>query len=94
MSSHPAEIKIITPVDFEKLLQTSDRLNYQIVDVREENELQIAKFPGSDILNFPLSQVNHIGEEIKEGKLLDRSKPTICICRRGARAGRFATFLG
>ena len=94
MSSHTATVKMITPVDFQKLMGSSDRSNYQMIDVREENELQIAKFPGADILNLPLSQMEHIGEQIKQGKLLDRMKPTICICRRGARAGRFATFLG
>lgn len=94
MSTGISEVKLMTPKEFQSLLQSSERSNYQLVDVREENELQVAKFDGTDIINLPLSQIEQIGQEIKQGKLLDLNKPTICICRRGARAGRFATFLG
>eukprot|EP01040_Poterioochromonas_malhamensis_P003582 gene3582-3827_t len=93
MSTGISEVKLITPKEFQSLLQSSERSNYQLVDVREENELQVAKFDGTDIINLPLSQIEQIGQEIKQGKLLDLNKPTICICRRGARAGRFANFL-
>lgn len=92
--ANSGEVKLINVQEFHTLLQSLDRGNYQLIDVREENELEIAKFPGDDIKNIPLSQLEQYSNDIKQEKLFDRLKPTICICRRGNRSGRFANFLG
>jgi rhodanese-related sulfurtransferase len=43
------------------------RLNYQIIDVREPDELQAVNLPGNDILNLPLSSSGEWAAKIVEG---------------------------
>jgi rhodanese-related sulfurtransferase len=45
------------------------------------------------IINLPLSTSEKWAPEIQAGKLLDSSKPTICLCHHGMRSMRVATFL-
>ena len=71
----------------------SSRRLYQIIDVREPNELQTASLTGSDIINLPLSRANEWTGDIKSGKILDKSKPTICMCKIGMRSMKMAMFL-
>ena len=72
----------------------SSRKLYQIIDVREPNELEVASLEGADILNFPLGTAAQWGVKIENGELLDATKPTICFCHHGMRSMRVATFLG
>lgn len=86
-------IRSMLSTEFEKLLKSNERSNYQIVDVREPDELQMAKFPGEDIINLPLSQAHTWSNEIMQGKVLTQEKPTVCICHHGVRSLRMANFL-
>ena len=66
---------------------------YQIVDVREPNELQAASIKGADIINLPLSTAPKWTSEVTDGDILDKSKPTICLCKAGVRSMKMAMFL-
>lgn len=77
------------------LVKTLDaRSLYQIIDVREPNELEVAQLTGKDIINLPLSSANEWSQKIADGTLLDASKPTLCMCHHGMRSLRMANFLG
>ena len=77
------------------LNDASLRSQYQIVDVRESDELRIAALPDKEVLHLPLSESNVWAEEIIEGKSsLNKEKATICVCHHGMRSKRMADFLG
>lgn len=87
-------VKNMTPFDFGTILKDPEvRQQYQIIDVREPDELAIAKIAGDDILNLPLSQASSWTAKIAEGQLLDASKPTVCLCHHGGRSQRVALYL-
>ena len=75
------------------LNQPDVRRLYQIIDVREVNELQVSSIQGADIINLPLSRANEYTQDILDGKILDKSKPTICLCKVGMRSMRMAMYL-
>lgn len=62
----------------------------QLVDVREEGELALARLP-YPVLHLPLSQseqwLNGLGEK------LDRERPVAVICHAGVRSWHFACWL-
>ena len=92
MSSH---VKSMDPIQFQTLLKNPDaRSKYQIVDVRESIELNMASIQGEDIIHLPLSDANSWTQNVLLGKLLDPSKPTICLCHHGVRSMQVASFLG
>ena len=66
---------------------------YQIVDVREPNELAAASIEGVDIINLPLRTAGEWYDDVKDGKILDKSKPTLCLCKVGMRSMKMANFL-
>lgn len=53
---------------------------YQLIDVREFPEYSAARIEGAELV--PLSELERRHHEI------DRSKPTVVICRSGKRAGK------
>ncbi len=67
---------------------------YQVIDVREPDELAIANC-GPEIINLPLSASNIWSSDIKLGKyeILDGNKPTLCLCHHGRRSMMMAQFL-
>ena len=77
----------------EILTATDTRRLYQIVDVREPNELAAASIEGADIINLPLSTAGEWSDDVKDGKILDKSKPTLCLCKVGMRSMKMANFL-
>ena len=77
----------------EILTATDTRRLYQIVDVREPNELAAASIEGVDIINLPLSTAGEWSDDVKDGKILDKSKPTLCLCKVGMRSMKMANFL-
>ncbi len=93
MATSPGAIKNVLVKDLASILKSDTRSLYQIIDVREGNELQIAALPDKDVIHLPLSQSNKWGSEISTGKMLDSEKPTICICHHGMRSMQMANFL-
>ena len=77
----------------EILSATDTRRLYQIVDVREPNELATASIEGADIINLPLSTAGEWSDDVKDGTILDKSKPTLCLCKVGMRSMKMANFL-
>ncbi|GHP10798.1 hypothetical protein PPROV_000952900 [Pycnococcus provasolii] len=59
---------------------------YQLVDVREPSELDLAKLDG--FTNLPLSRWTETTADV-----LDPEKPTICLCHHGMRSQQVAMFL-
>lgn len=70
------------------------RGEYQIVDVREPNELEAMSIPGADIINLPISAAETWTKQVLDGQLLDRSKPLLCFCHAGGRSMKAARFFG
>jgi rhodanese-related sulfurtransferase len=87
-------VKNMNVVDFGRILNSSDRSNYQIVDVREKDELLSMALPGSDVLNLPISDISSWSTQVLNGKLLDAEKPILCMCKLGGRSAKAATFFG
>jgi rhodanese-related sulfurtransferase len=92
-SSDTPAVKTITAKRFGDILQGEARHRYQIIDVREPDELQLASLNGSDIINLPLKSLNVWSGRIVSGELLDRSKPTVCMCHHGGRSLTVANYL-
>ena len=68
----------ITATELKQRLDRGDDL--QIIDVREPNEFDIARIPGTKLI--PLGQVVSRREEIEEGR------ETIVHCKGGVRSAR------
>ncbi len=66
---------------------------YQIVDVREADELDRSKISGDDIVHLPLSTAGEWTQDIEQGKVLDADKPVLCLCKAGVRSAQLAGFL-
>lgn len=68
----------ITATDLRRRLDRGDDI--QIIDVREPNEFEIARIPGTKLI--PLGQVvNRMGE-------IDPSRETVCHCKAGVRSAK------
>lgn len=89
-----AGVENISVKKFGEIISGPDRQKYQIVDVREANELAVSSIKGSDIIHMPLSKLEEWGGKVISGKLLDPTKPTICLCKKGIRGMKVATYLG
>lgn len=63
--------------------------NYQFIDVREPQELAIAKIP--DFINLPLSEANNWAPTIKT--TLNPEQETIVICHHGMRSAQMCEWL-
>ena len=77
-------IKEITPQEF--VARRAAGPEVQLLDVREEWEIQLAPVP-SALVHIPMGQIpDRIGE-------LDPAKDTFVVCRSGARSMEVARFL-
>ncbi|MEO0651032.1 MAG: rhodanese-like domain-containing protein [Planctomycetota bacterium] len=76
-------IQRIEPLELKARLDAGDDL--VLLDVREDQELEIAKIDG--VTHIPLSEFQQRFEE------LDRSKTIVCICHHGMRSANAAGFL-
>lgn len=94
-SSLAALVKSMSVTQFNEILNNPDtRSLYQIVDVREKNELQIANYKKSDdITHLPLGSANEWASKVETGQLLNCDKPTIVACHHGGRSMQVASFL-
>lgn len=89
-----SQVNNMNVVDFHKILKGTDRSKYQIVDVREKDELVAIALAGSDVMNLPLSDASTWSQEVLRGELLDKQKPLLCLCKMGGRSMKAATFFG
>jgi len=85
MSTQPSGPKVydLDVQKFNKILN-ENRSSFQILDVREPNELDVVKLPFSDVINLPLSTAGEWSGKIETGMMLDPTKPTICLCHHGS----------
>ncbi len=86
-------VKNMNVKQFNDVLKSDARNIYQIIDVREKDELEIASIKGTDIMNLALQDAGSWSPKIENGTLLDNSKPTIVFCHHGGRSMRVAQFL-
>jgi rhodanese-related sulfurtransferase len=93
-SNGPFQVKPMSVVEFDNILKSSNRRSYQIIDVREKDELLAIAVSGDDITNLPLSDAADWTAKVLRGEVLDKSKPTLCLCKMGGRSMKAATFLG
>jgi rhodanese-related sulfurtransferase len=92
--SHHAVVKQLTPQEFSIILKSVDREKYQIIDVREKNELGMAKLADKKVINLPLGSASEWTTKVENGELLNKTAPTIVLCHHGMRSMRVASFLG
>lgn len=78
---------------FGEILKGQSRGDYQIVDVREKSEFDVASIPGKDVIHLPLSTADVWTQKIIMGTLLEADKPTLCLCHHGVRSMQMASFL-
>lgn len=72
------QLEEITATELKRRLDRGDDI--QIIDVREPNEYEIARIPGTKLI--PLSQVvNRLNE-------IDPSRETVCHCKAGVRSAK------
>lgn len=64
---------------------------YQLIDVREPWEAELASLPSFTLL--PLSAFEEWAPQIVQGTLLDKSKGTLVLCHHGIRSAHAARFL-
>jgi rhodanese-related sulfurtransferase len=80
MSQNPntPSMNEITPTELKQLLDAGD--DVQIIDVREQNEYDVARLPNSKLI--PLGQiVNRMSE-------IDTERDTVVHCKGGGRSAR------
>ena len=78
VQAQEAELEEVTAAEFKRRLDRGDDL--QIIDVREPNEYDIARIPGSKLI--PLGQVVERAVEIEEGR------ETVVHCKGGVRSAK------
>ncbi len=93
MSNDETGVQSLSVIQLSSILQDPLRSNYQIIDVRDPQELLVAKLKDSEVINLPLSQMSVWSESVKSGEVLDKNKQTICMCKHGKRSMVVATFL-
>ncbi len=76
-------IQPLSVTDLHARLQAGER--FQMLDVREDMELAIAKLDG--IVHIPLGELTSRADE------LDPDLPTVCICHHGMRSAHAAGYL-
>lgn len=69
-----------------------DAQGVQLIDCREQNELERAKLDG--FLNLPMGEYGSWANAFEKGELgLDKEVETIVMCHHGMRSANFCTFL-
>lgn len=82
---------MIEELNVQKLADLSDeeRSNWQFIDVREPQEVDIAKVEGFEVLS--LSQFREWSEDIHAR--FDKDKPTLVMCHHGIRSQQMCQWL-
>jgi rhodanese-related sulfurtransferase len=68
----------------------ADPISIQLVDVREDHELELARLP-QPVLHLPLSRASDWAPRITE--LLNRDRPVAVLCHSGIRSRQFGCWL-
>jgi rhodanese-related sulfurtransferase len=92
-SAQAGGIENISVKAFDAILKGPTRSDYQIIDVRESDELTQLALPGDDVIHLPLSQIESWGGKVTAGELLEREKPVLGMCKMGGRSLKVSTFL-
>jgi rhodanese-related sulfurtransferase len=87
-------VKQIQVKDFKALLESKERDNYQIIDVRESDELVASQIKTHNIIHMPMTESYRWTFSYYEKKGLDEKKPTIVYCKHGVRSMQVASYLG
>lgn len=72
-------------------IDTNGVENYQLIDVREQDEIEKASV--KEFQHLPLSEIQKWGPEVMAGEKLEKGKPTIVMCHHGMRSMQVAMFL-
>ena len=80
----------ISPKELKKILEDDSSEKPFIVDVREDNEVDIASFSFS-VLHLPLSKAEKWSDQI--GELLPKDQPIVVVCHAGVRSMNFGVWL-
>ena len=62
-----------------------------LIDVREDQELDIAPFPSKEVVHLPLSQSSRWMDNLPE--LFQTANRTVVLCHSGIRSMQFASWL-
>lgn len=86
-------VKVISVKALFEILHGSEELRsqYQVIDVREKDELKDLSIDNVGVINLPLSEKNSWRFKISA---LNPTLPTICFCARGRRSVFAARYLG
>ncbi len=87
-SAAGGEPRPIRPAELEQRLQAGEAI--QLVDVREERELAMARLPHA-VLHLPLSRAAEWMETVPER--LERDRPVAVLCHAGVRSWNFGCWL-
>jgi rhodanese-related sulfurtransferase len=90
-----SSVQLISASQFVSILSdSSERSKYQVVDVREQNEIDQLPIPTSNFFHFPTSLSSEWSElKVENPPKLRRDVPVIVCCRSGKRGGTFADYL-
>ncbi|EME30993.1 peptidyl-prolyl cis-trans isomerase C [Galdieria sulphuraria] len=80
----------ITVEDFAKIYPHQIS-HVQLVDVREQNELELARL--DHFFHLPLGEYEKWAEQVESGELLDKEKETIVMCHHGIRSAQMCSYL-
>ncbi|MBE9146803.1 rhodanese-like domain-containing protein [Planktothrix mougeotii] len=75
--------------ELDELLQTLPNHQLQLIDVREPEEIEMAKIEG--FMNYPLSQYSQWSEQILVE--LDATEETLVLCHHGVRSAQMCQWL-
>jgi len=78
----------IQPLELQKRLEQGEAI--QLVDVREDAELALARLP-HPVLHLPLSRSQEWLAELEQR--LDRERPIAVLCHAGVRSWQFGAWL-
>ena len=75
----------LTTADYQSQFASGDSGDYQLIDVREDDEYAAGRLPGA--INIPLSEFMARADEINE------DSPALLVCNTGVRSSQAAMYL-
>jgi rhodanese-related sulfurtransferase len=92
LTPHVRSVSSVGATAFMQAAKTRPRAEFQVVDVREPSELQIASLKNTlEVVNLPLSEMDQWSSVLSNH--LDDSKTIYCLCHHGVRSMRMAQYL-
>uniref|UniRef100_A0A7S0G2Y5 Peptidyl-prolyl cis-trans isomerase n=1 Tax=Rhodosorus marinus TaxID=101924 RepID=A0A7S0G2Y5_9RHOD len=83
--------KSMTVQELSELYNNQELLeNYQLIDVRERGEVDIAKLDHFEVL--PMSEYEVWADSVENAERFDKSKPTVVMCHHGVRSAQMAYY--